>query len=111
MSEMSGVTPEKVNVAMETIDYRLTQIEKSIGDLKNVLVETKLQSRDIKGLAEKQEELEEAINCHEKRISAVESRPLKSKADWVDKTFDIIFKMVLTALIGFFLMKVGINNG
>ena len=94
---------------METIDYRLTAIEKSVGELKDLLVESKLQSKDIQSLSKKQEEFDKTIAEHDKRITSLENRSDKTKAVWVDKAFDIVFKVILTALAGILIVKLGIK--
>ena len=34
-------------ITMETLNYRLEQLEKSVSELKNLLVDSKLQDKDI----------------------------------------------------------------
>lgn len=97
MSEING-----------TIEYRLDSIEKTLTELKNVVVETRLQQRDINELMQKQKELLQAINSHDGRIRILETQPMKDRAGKWQLITDLIFKSVITAGIAYILHKVGL---
>lgn len=78
------------------VNYRLSQIEGTLNKLVVLLEDNKMQQRDIDDLKEDVAENREAINAHEKRISALEKAPLQAKADNWQKVVDSIFKGVLT---------------
>ena len=99
----------KCDVDISTVNYRLTQIEDSIKDLRTVVLETKLQERDIKDLYEQQTELLQAINAHDTRLKALEQKPLQDKAAKWQYIMDFIFKVLVAAAITFVLSKIGIN--
>ena len=89
-------------ITMETLNYRLEQLEKSVSELKELLVNSKLQDKDIKSLNEKVENLET-------RVSNLEKAPAEVKASWFDKCVDIIFKLAITAGVGIVLAKIGLG--
>lgn len=96
-------------ITMETLNYRLEQLEKSVSELKELLVNSKLQDKDIKSLNEKVEELETKISKLETRVSNLEKAPAVTKASWFDKCVDIVFKLAITAIVGIVLAKVGLG--
>lgn len=91
------------------LDFRLTNIENTLNELKNVLVETKLQQRDIDDLKKMQQETLEAINSHDKRIRALEMAPDKAKAGKWEIIADFVFKAILGAVVVVILAKIGLN--
>jgi len=102
-------TEHKCDVDLGTVNFRLSQIEDSIKDLRTVVLETKLQERDIKDLSEQQTELLQAINAHDVRLKALEQKPLKEKAEKWQYIMDFIFKVLVAAAITYVLSKMGIN--
>lgn len=94
---------------LAALDYRLSQIEKGLSDLTNVILKTKLQERDIQDLRKDTESLEQAINSHDKRLRAIEIAPVKSKASWFDKAIDIIYKLAITGILGMVVCKLGLS--
>ena len=89
-------------ITMETLNYRLEQLEKSVSELKELLVNSKLQDKDIKSLNEKVKNLET-------RVSNLEKAPAEAKASWFDKGLDIVFKLAITAIVGIVLAKIGLG--
>lgn len=89
-------------ITMETLNYRLEQLEKSVSELKELLVNSKLQDKDIKSLNEKVENLET-------RVSNLEKAPAEAKASWFDKGLNIVFKLAITAIVGIVLAKIGLG--
>lgn len=111
---MAGTAKEKTaehkcDVDLGTVNFRLSQIEDSIKDLRTVVLETKLQERDIKDLSEQQTELLQAINAHDARLKTLEQKPLKEKAEKWQYIMDFIFKVLVAAAITYVLSKIGIN--
>ena len=89
-------------ITMETLNYRLEQLEKSVSELKNLLVDSKLQDKDI-------ETLKTDVSNLETRVYKLEKTPAETKAGWFDKCVDIIFKLAITAIAGVVLTKIGFN--
>lgn len=102
-------TEHTCNVDITTVNFRLSQIEESIKDLRTVVLETKLQERDIKDLSEQQTELLQAINAHDARLKTLEQKPTQEKAAKWQYIIDFLFKVLVAAAITFVLSKIGIN--
>lgn len=100
----------------ELIEYRLSNIEKTLAKMENLLASNKIQDRDIEDLKKENKRLDQRIQklettpgALEERIRKLEEAPLKAKADKWNTVFDTVFKMVLTACIGVVLVKVGLK--
>ena len=89
-------------ITMETLNYRLEQLEKSVSELKSLLVDSKLQDKDI-------ETLKTDVSNLETRVSNLEKAPAEAKASWFDKGLDIVFKLAITAIVGIVLAKIGLG--
>ena len=89
-------------ITMETLNYRLEQLEKSVSELKNLLVDSKLQDKDI-------ETLKTDVSSLETRVGNLEKAPAEAKASWFDKVVDIVFKLAITAIVGVVLTKIGFS--
>lgn len=93
----------------ETINYRLGKIEETLSELKTVIVENKLQAKDIQELKSNEAEILNAINAHDKRLRNLETAPVKKDAEKWKTITDFIFKTVLTVTAGIVLAKVGLS--
>lgn len=91
------------------INYRLTNIESTLAELKTVIVENKLQEKEIQDIKGKLVECLQAFNAHDKRIRNLELEPVKNKADKWQTISDMVFKWVIGAAIGFAAIKFGIK--
>lgn len=93
-----------------TINYRLTNIESTLTELKTVIVENKLQEREIKDIKEKLVECLQAFNSHDKRIRNLELQPVQDKASKWQTISDAVFKWVIAAILGYAALKLGIKQ-
>ena len=89
-------------ITMETLNYRLEQLEKSVSELKKLLVDSKLQDKDI-------ETLKTDVSSLETRVGKLEKVPAETKASLFDKCADIIFKLAITAGVSIVLAKIGLG--
>ena len=89
-------------ITMETLNYRLEQLEKSVSELKDLFVNSKLQDKDI-------ETLKTDVSNLETRVGNLEKAPAEAKASWFDKGLDIVFKLAITAIVGIVLTKIGLG--
>jgi len=92
-----------------TINYRLTNIESTLSELKTVIVENKLQEKEIRDIKEKLIECLQAFNAHDKRLRALEIQPVKDKASKWQTVSDTVFKWVIAVILGYFALKFGIK--
>ena len=122
-----------MNDEKDVVEYRLQAIEKTLEEVKSVLIEDRMQSRDIAELqktvakflnmyteqAEKisklQEhktdidELLEGLNAHDTRIRQLEEKPNKDKAEKFTAITNTIFQIVLSAVMTMVLVKIGLK--
>lgn len=89
-------------ITMETLNYRLEQLEKSVSELKDLFVNSKLQDKDI-------ETLKTDVSSLETRVGNLEKAPAEAKASWFDKVVDIVFKLAITAGVSIVLAKIGLG--
>jgi len=100
-----------MELEQKTIEFRLNSIEKTLSELKDVLLENKMQNRDIEELKLKTREFINAVNAHDSRIRELEERPLKDKAGrWATVT-DNFLKVVIGIAISMLLARVGLQGG
>lgn len=92
------------------INYRLTNIESTLAELKTVIVENKLQEKEIKDIKEKLIECLQAFNAHDKRLRTLEIQPVNDKASKWQTISDAVFKWVIAAILGYFAVKFGIKG-
>lgn len=81
-----------------SLNWRLSNIEKTLAELKDVVLENKLQARDIKDLAKQQDEVVKAINSHDKRLRDLETAPIQAKAEKWQYIMDYIFKTAILTI-------------
>ena len=122
-----------MNDEKDVVEYRLQAIEKTLEEVKSVLIEDRMQSRDIAELqktvakfmnmyteqAEKisklQEhktdidELLEGLNAHDARIRLLEEKPNKDKAEKFTAITNTIFQIVLSAVMTMVLVRIGLK--
>ena len=122
-----------MNDEKDVVEYRLQAIEKTLEEVKSVLIEDRMQSRDIAELqktvakflnmyteqAEKismlQEhktdidELLEGLNAHDARIRLLEEKPNKDKAEKFTAITNTIFQLVLSAVMTMVLVRIGLK--
>lgn len=95
---------------IETVNYRLTSIEATLSELKAVIVENKLQEKEIKDIKEKLVECLQAFNSHDKRIRNLEIKPIQDKASKWQTITDMVFKWAIATGIGVFAVKFGLKG-
>ena len=98
-----------MNEEEKTINYRLGKIEETLSELKDVIIENKLQAKDIQDLKTTLQELIDGINAHDKRIRTLETAPDKKDAEKWKTITDFIFKGILTVIGTIVLVKLGIK--
>lgn len=101
---------EQQSANIETVNFRLTSIEATLSELKAVIVENKLQEKEIKDIKEKLVECLQAFNSHDKRIRNLEIKPIQDKASKWQTITDMVFKWAISAGIAYFAIKMGLKS-
>lgn len=100
-------TEEKnINNNEDTIQFRLSSIEKSIEELKSYIIETKLQQKDIDLIYKKLEHLETDVGTLNARLDKIEKKPAKK----FEEIISYVWYFVIGGMIGFLFYKLGIKN-
>lgn len=93
----------------ETIDYRLTMIEKSLEEIKSVVIENRLQRKDIEDIKTDSANSRNDLHSLDKRVRALEMQPAKEKAARWQGIVDAVYKMLITAIIGYAAVAMGLK--
>lgn len=93
---------------VQAIEYRLTAIEETLKELKEVMIKTALQQKDIDSLKNKTEDITDDLNSLDKRIKVLELQPYKEKSNRWEFIINTAFKFLITGLVVYFLTKIGI---
>lgn len=80
------------------LDYRLTQIEASVKEVRDLIVETKLQRKDI-------DDIKENVKHNSEDIAALKAVPGKK---WVEVT-KLILQTILVGVVSVVLVKIGLK--
>ena len=105
---MEDVKTEKKE-SLDLIDYRLTSIETTLAEMKNLLVSSKLQDARIDSLEETQKKIETKVDKNETDIAKLKNRPNEEKANKFDSVVNLIFKIFISSLVTFFCIKIGLK--
>ena len=87
----------------EVVEFRLSAIEKGITELRDVVIENKLQRNDI-------DRIDIQVQQNTDDIAVLKAQPIKDKALKWQTTLDLIYKLVLTAAVGVVLVKIGLGG-
>lgn len=93
----------------KTFDFRLSNIEKTLSELKDVVIENKLQARDISEIKKLVKENNDAINSHDKRIRELETAPAREKAGKWEQYSKIVMELIFSAAVLVILCKIGLK--
>ena len=83
----------------EVLDYRLAQIETSVREVRDLVIETKLQRKDI-------DDIKEDVKKNSADIAALKAVPGKK---WKDVS-DLILKLFISGAVTYILAKVGLKG-
>lgn len=97
---------ENITTNENTIQFRLSAIEKSIEELKSYIIETKLQQKDIDLIYKKLEHLETDVGNLNTRLDKLEKKPARK----FDEIISYIWYFLIGGAIGYLLLKLGIKN-
>lgn len=95
--------------SLDLIDYRLTAIESTLAEMKNLLLTTKLQNQRLDTLEETQKKIETKVDKNEEEINKLQTLPTKEKADKFDSIVNLIFKVFITAVVSYVCIKIGLK--
>lgn len=92
-----------------TINFRLSQIESSLQDVKDLLVSVKMAGKDIQELQGDYKTIEERVKKCEQDIAEIRQMPEKKSAERWQYILDYIFKFTISAAVIYFAKKMGVR--
>ena len=102
---------------VKTIEYRLDKIDTQLEDLKTLMVNSRLQAKDIETintridrLEREQKEIREKIELQEQKLEEVAQAPMKKSASRWNYILDYVFKGLVGAAVLYFFVKTGIEQ-
>lgn len=107
--ENTNTTQTEKKESLDLIDYRLTAIESTLAEMKNLLLTTKLQNQRLDTLEDNQRKIEKKVDKNEEEISKLQTMPAREKAVKFDSVVNLIFKIFITSLVTFFCIKIGLK--
>lgn len=93
----------------ETIDYRLSNIEKTLNELKDVVLENRLLAKDIEIVKEDIDTIHDRLDSQSQKIRNIELSPYKDKAEKWERYVKIVMELVLSAAVVVVLAKIGLK--
>lgn len=94
---------------VKTIEYRLDKIDTQLDALKTLMVDSKLQEKDIKSIYARIEKLEADQSEIREKLEELEDAPTKKSAMKWDFILDYIFKALVAAAVLFIFVRLGIQ--
>lgn len=95
---------------IQTINYRLDKLEETLTQLKDVIVNDRLQQKELELIKSKLEELTNAVNAHDGRMKTLEMQPVAAQAAKWKQIADAAFKFAIGAGLSFIAVKLGLNK-
>ena len=77
-------TDDNKKESLDLIDYRLTSIETTLAEMKNLLLTTKLQNQRLDTLEDNQKKIETKVDKNEEEINKLQTLPAREKAGKFD---------------------------
>lgn len=105
---MDEHTPQTANI--NTIDFRLSQIESSLQDVKDLLVSVKLANKDISELQDDVAKLEQKVQQNADNILLLKNLPDKKSAERWQYIVDYVFKFFVGGIAAYIATKIGLPH-
>lgn len=102
MHTSASAEDREYKMTTEVLEYRLAAIERSVTDLRDVLIESKMQRQEIDSLTVK-------VAKHDEAIEALKIGPVKDKAARWQTIVDTLFKALVSISVTALLVKVGLQ--
>ena len=96
--------------SVDTINFRLSQIEASLKDVKDLLISVKMAGKDIEDLQSNYKKIEDRLAACEAGITELKQGPDKKAAEKWHYIMDYIFKFVVAGVVALFATKIGIGG-
>ena len=99
---------QEINI--ETINYRLDKLEETLSQLKEVIINDRLQQRELELIKVQTSEIQAELNSQNERIKSLEIQPVRAQASRWNQIIEMSFKFVIGAILSFIAVKLGLNK-
>lgn len=103
----------KEKEGLDVINYRLDKIDETLTSMKDVMLQVSRVGDRIEQLNEKLElhikHSASVLDTFEKRLDAMEMKPLQEKSNRWQYITDYVFKGIVAAVAGFLFVKIGLK--
>lgn len=106
---MEDATEQNRQTENALIGFRLSAIEKTLSEMKDVLTEQTLMRKEISELIEDFGEIKCELQRHSERISIIERAPTESKAKSFETVAKLILELLVSACVVVVLTKIGLK--
>ncbi|MGP1459158.1 MAG: hypothetical protein ACTTKL_07595 [Treponema sp.] len=96
--------------SIQTINYRLDKLEETLSRLKDVIVNDRLQEKELKDINSKLTDLTAKVNEYENRLKELEMQPVVSQAARWKQIIDAAFKFAVGAGLSYIALKLGLSK-
>ena len=98
------------NDNVKIINYRLDKLEETLSQLKDIIVNDRLQQKELEIVKTKLEEITAAVNAQEARLKNLEIQPVAQQAAKWKQIADAAFKFAIGAGLSYIAVKLGLSK-
>lgn len=99
---------QEINI--ETINYRLDKLEETLSQLKEVIINDRLQQRELELIKVQTSEIQAELNSQNERIKFLEIQPVRTQASRWNQIIEMSFKFAIGAALSYIAIKLGLNK-
>ncbi len=96
--------------SIQTINYRLDKLEETLSRLSDLIVNDRLQQKELEMVKVKLAELTAAVNAHDGRLKTLEMQPVTAQAARWKQIIDAAFKFAIGAGLSYIALKLGLSK-
>ena len=96
--------------SIQTINYRLDKLEETLSRLSDLIVNDRLQQKELEMVRVKLAELTAAVNAHDDRLKILEMQPVTAQAARWKQIIDAAFKFAIGAGLSYIALKLGLSK-
>lgn len=95
---------------IQTINYRLDKLEETLSQLKDIVVNDKLQQKELEIVKTKLADVMATLDAQEERLKNLEMQPVTQQAAKWKEIADAAFKFAIGAGLSFVAIKLGFSK-
>ena len=95
---------------IQTINYRLDKLEETLSQLKDIVVNDKLQQKELEIVKTKLADVMATLDAQEERLKNLEIQPVAQQAAKWKQIADAAFKFAIGAGLSYIAVKLGLSK-